>query len=91
MTTLSSDVITFKEMYCRTILTLLDGFYVLIIACVLLALTNAYMLILPAVIAPGLLFALVNYTRAARSVSTEIRDKNAAINLCVQKTSVPCA
>ena len=85
MTTLSSDVITFKEMYCRTILTLLDGFYVLIIACVLLALTNAYMLILPAVIAPGLLFALVNYTRAARSVSTEIRDKNAAINLCVQE------
>ena len=83
--TLSSDVITFKEMYCRTILTLLDGFYVLIIACVLLAMNSAYMLILPAVIAPGLLFALVNYTRAARSVSEEIRERNAEINLCVQE------
>ncbi len=85
MATLSSDVVTYKEMYSRTLLTLLDGFYVLIIACVLLAMSSAYMLILPAVVAPALLITLVNYTRAARDVSQEIRQRNAELNLCVQE------
>ena len=85
MSTLSSDVLTVREVFSRTLLLLFDGFYVLIVACVLLAMTNAYMLILPAVLAPGLIFALVNYTKAARKVSLNIRKEYAEMNLCVQE------
>ena len=85
LTTLSADIITYKEMYCRTLLNIADGFFVLIITCVTLSLNSLYMLILPAVITPFLLFALVKYTRAARKVSLDIRECNAALNLNVQQ------
>ncbi len=85
LTTLSSDIITFKEMYSRVLLTLADGFFILIITCVMLAINSLYMLILPVVIAPIMLFALVRYTRAARRVSQNIRTQNAVMNLCVQE------
>ncbi len=85
LTTLSSDIITFKEMFSRVLLLIGDGFYVLIVTCVVLAMNSLYMLILPAVMAPVLLFALVRYTRAARRVSSGIRSCNAAMNLNVQE------
>lgn len=85
LTTLSSDIITFKEMYSRVLLVLADGFFILIITCVMLAFNSLYMLILPAVVAPIMLVALVKYTRAARRVSMNIRDQNAVMNLCVQE------
>lgn len=85
LTTLSSDIITFKEMYSRVLLVLADGFFILIITCVMLAFNSLYMLILPAVVAPIMLVALVRYTRAARRVSMNIRDQNAVMNLCVQE------
>ena len=50
-----------------------------------LAFNSVYMLILPAVMAPVLLVALLRYMRAARQVSTRIRSCNAALNLNVQE------
>ena len=85
LTTLSADIITFKEMYSSVILMILDGAFILVITCITLAMTSAYMLILPAVIAPFLLVTLVKYTKAARRVSTDIRDRNADVNLNVQE------
>lgn len=85
LTTLSSDIITWKEMYSRTLLSIGDGFYVLVITCTMLALQSPYMLILPLVISPILLFALIKYTKAARSVSMDIRNCNADMNLNVQE------
>ncbi len=85
LTTLSSDVIHWKEMYSRVVLSIGDGFFVLIVACVILAIESPYMLFLPLVIAPILLVALIKYTRAARSVSMEIRARNADMNLNVQE------
>lgn len=85
LTTLSSDIITFKEMFSRVLLLIGDGFYVLIVTCVVLAMNSLYMLILPAIMAPVLLFALLRYTQAARRVSSRIRSCNAAMNLNVQE------
>ena len=85
LTTLSADIITFKEMYSRVLLLIGDGFFVLIVTCIVLAMNSLYMLILPAVMAPVLLFALVRYMKAARRVSTQIRTCNAALNLNVQE------
>ena len=67
------------------LLVLADGFFILIITCVMLAFNSLYMLILPAVVAPIMLVALVKYTRAARRVSMNIRNQNAVMNLCVQE------
>ena len=85
LTTLSSDIITAKEMYCRILLLLADSFFVIALTCVILATYSAWMLLLPAAIAPILVFALVCYSRAARRVSTAIRDCNANMNLTVQE------
>ena len=85
LTTLSSDIINFKELYSRVLLSLGDGFFVLAVSCVILAMNSAWMLILPAVIAPSLLFALYRYMHAAQSVSRRIRACNADMNLTVQE------
>ena len=55
LTTLSADIITAKEMYCRILLMMGDS------------------------------FALIRYSRAARRVSTNIRNCNADMNLNVQE------
>ena len=85
LTTLSADIITGKEMYCRILLMLGDSFFVIAVTCVILATQSAWMLLLPAVIAPFLVFALVCYSRVARRVSTNIRNCNADMNLNVQE------
>ena len=85
LTTLSSDIINFKELYSRVLLSLGDGFFVLAVSCVILAMNSAWMLILPAVIAPSLLFALYRYMHAAQTVSRRIRACNADMNLTVQE------
>ena len=85
LTTLSADIITAKEMYCRILLMMGDSFFVIAVTCVLLATYSSWMLLLPAAIAPILLFALIRYSRAARRVSTNIRNCNADMNLNVQE------
>ena len=85
LTTLSADIITFKEMYSRVLQNLGDSFFVIVFSSVILAINSAYMLIIPLVIAPILIFSLIKYTKAARRVSTAIRGCNADMNLCVQE------
>ncbi len=85
LTTLSSDIINFKELYSRTLMLFGDSFYILAFSCTILALNSAWMLLLPALIAPALLAALVRYMRAARKVSERIRTCNADMNLTVQE------
>ena len=62
-----------------------DSFFVLVLSFTLLALNSLWMLIIPAVVGPVLLFVLVRYTRAARRVSQNIRNNNARMNLTVQE------
>ena len=85
LTTLSSDIITFKEMFSTVLLNIGDGFFVLIITSVFLARESAFMLIMPALVAPILVVSLVKYASAARRVSGEIRTRDAEMNLTVQE------
>ena len=85
LTTLSSDIINFKELYSRTLMLFGDSFYILAFSCTILALNSAWMLLLPALIAPALLAALVRYMREARRISQKIRTCNADMNLTVQE------
>lgn len=85
LTTLNSDIITFKEMLSRTLQNLGDSFFVLALSCVILVLNSAWMLLIPAIIAPVLIVVLARYTRAARRISANIRTNNARLNLTVQE------
>ena len=85
LTTLNSDIITFKEMLSRTLQNLGDSFFVLVLSCVILVLNSAWMLLIPAIIAPVLIVVLARYTRAARRISANIRTNNARLNLTVQE------
>lgn len=85
LTTLNSDVIIYKEMYSRYTVALSDSILVLIITSIFLWLQNPYFLIIPAVIAPLLVVALVRYMRAARRISEDIRKRNGELNLTVQE------
>ena len=85
LTTLSSDIITFKEMFSTVLLNIGDGFFVLIITSVFLARESAFMRIMTALVAPILVVSLVKYASAARRVSGEIRTRDAEMNLTVQE------
>lgn len=85
LTTLSSDIITFKEMFSTVLLNIGDGFFVLVITSIFLARESAFMLIMPALVAPILVVALVRYAGAARRVSETIRTRDAEMNLNVQE------
>lgn len=85
LTTLNSDIITFKEMLSRVLQNLGDSFFVLVLSCTILALNSAWMLLIPAVIAPVLLTVLVRYAKAAKRVSSNIRTNSARLNLTVQE------
>ena len=85
LTTMNSDIITFKEMLSRVLQNLGDSFFVLALSFTILAFNSLWMLIIPAVVGPILIFVLVRYTRAARRVSRNIRSNNARMNLTVQE------
>ncbi len=85
LTTLNSDIITFKEMLSRVLQNLGDSFFVLALSSVILALNSAWMLLIPIIIAPVLIAVLIRYTKAARRVSQNIRANNARLNLTVQE------
>lgn len=85
LATLNSDVIIFKDLYARTLNLLADSFFFLIVVSVILGLNSLYLLLIPAIIAPILLFTLSKYMKQARRVSMRIRDCNANMNLTVQE------
>ena len=85
LTTLNSDIITFKEMLSRILQNLGDSFFVLALSSVILAFNSAWLLLIPVIIAPVLITVLVKYTKAARRVSMNIRRNNARLNLTVQE------
>ena len=49
LTTINSDTIMFKEMFCRIIPSIFDSVFVLVVSVVLLAAINPYLLIIPVI------------------------------------------
>lgn len=85
LTTLNSDVVICKEMYSRYTVALSDSVLVLVVTSIFLCLQNPLFMIIPAIITPLLVVALVKYMHAARRISENIRNKNSALNLTVQE------
>lgn len=85
LTTLNSDTIMFKEMFCRMIPVMIDAVFALIISVVLLSVINIWLLAIPVCLTPVLAFALIKFKKNARKNYGEIRGSNSEMNLTVQE------
>ncbi|MCR4762297.1 MAG: ABC transporter ATP-binding protein/permease [Lachnospiraceae bacterium] len=85
VTTLNSDTIMFKELFCRIIPNLFDAVFVLVAVSVILAGIDARLLVVPLLVAPFFSAALLGFRVKARRNFREIRAGNADMSLTVQE------
>lgn len=85
LTTINSDTIMFKEMFCRILPNILDSVFVLIISVILLASIHLCLLIIPVLMMPVFAFALIRFKKLARLNFRHIRSCNSDMNLTVQE------
>lgn len=85
LTTINSDTIMFKEMFCRIIPNMLDSIFVLVVSIVILANINMYLLIIPVILIPFFATALMRFKRLARVNYQNIRASNSEMSLTVQE------
>lgn len=85
MTTVNSDTIMFKELFCRMIPNIFDSIFVLITIIYLLASINFSLLFIPLLMMPFFFIALMNFKKAARTNFRNIRESNSRMNLTVQE------
>lgn len=85
LTTINSDTIMYKELFCRMIPNILDSIFVLIICTVLLSSISISFLAIPVITMPFFLIALMRFKKAARSNYKNIRKSNSEMNLNVQE------
>lgn len=85
LTTINSDTIMFKEMFCRIIPNIFDSFYVLIVTIIILCTFNPYLLIIPVIVAPFFAVSLMKFKEQARINHRNIRASNSKMSLTVQE------
>ena len=85
LTTINSDTIMFKELFCRMIPNIFDSIYVLVLAVVMLASINFYLLIIPVILTPFFAVALLRFRKLARENFRAIRSCNSNMSLTVQE------
>ena len=85
LTTINSDTIMFKEMFCRIIPNIIDSIAVMIISVTLLAQISPLLLIIPVLLAPVFAAALMRFRKLARQNYKAIRGCNSKMNLTVQE------
>lgn len=85
LTTINSDTIMFKELFCRMIPNIFDSIFVLVLAIVMLASINIYLLIIPLVLTPFFAVALLRFRKLARENFRAIRGCNSNMSLTVQE------
>ena len=85
LTTINSDTIMFKELFCRMIPNIFDSIFVLIVAVVMLANINHYLLIIPVILTPFFAAALLRFRKLARDNFRAIRGCNSTMSLTVQE------
>lgn len=85
LTTVNSDTIMFKELFCRMIPNILDSVFVLISCSILLASIDISLLMIPVLVTPFFIIGLMKFKRAAKINYTNIRNCNSEMNLTVQE------
>lgn len=85
LTTINSDTIMFKDMFCRIIPNIFDSIFVLVVSIVILSTINAYLLVIPVVLVPFFVVALTRFKKKARVNYRNIRAGNSEMSLTVQE------
>lgn len=85
LTILNSDTIMFKELFSRIILFMFDAIFVMVVAIILLAGINPYLLIIPVILIPFFATALLRFRKLAKRNFTTIRANNSNMSLTVQE------
>lgn len=85
LTTINSDTVMFKELFCRMIPVMFDAVFALILSAVFLATINVSLLFIPVILTPFLVVALLKFKKIARTNYREIRASNSAMSLTVQE------
>ncbi len=85
LTTINSDTIMFKEMFCRIIPVMVDCIFALILSAAMLSSLNAALIVIPVILAPFLIAAVLKFKTRARVNYKEIRSCNSDMNLTVQE------
>lgn len=85
LTTINSDTIMFKEMFCRMIPNILDSIYVLIVSSIMLAKINPWFLSTPVLITPFFVISLKQFRKKAVKNFQNIRGSNSEMSLAVQE------
>lgn len=85
LTTINSDTIMFKELFGRMIPNILDSIFVLGTCAYLLSRINITLLIIPVIMTPFFIVALMNFKKAAKINYRNIRNCNSEMNLTVQE------
>lgn len=85
LTTLHTDTIMMKDLFCRAIPNIFDSTFVLFCTCAILARINIRLLIIPVLLAPFFVIALMRFKRQAKENYQNIRASNSRMNLTVQE------
>lgn len=85
LTTIHSDTIMFKELFCRLIPTILDSIFLLIGSIYILASYDISLLVAPVLVLPFFIIALLRFKNAAKINYHDIRESNSVMNLTVQE------
>lgn len=85
LTTINSDTIMFKELFCRMIPTIMDCIFALLVCAYLLVHINISLLVIPVIMTPFFIIALVNFRKEAKVNYSNIRNCNSEMNLTVQE------
>lgn len=82
---LNSDTIMFKELFAHRIPYLGDAIFMLITTLILIAGINISFIIIPLILMPFLVAAVLDFKKKARVNFKDIRDKSAEMNLVTQE------
>jgi ATP-binding cassette subfamily B protein len=85
LTTINSDTIMFKELFCRMIPNICDSIFVLVVAIVMLAGINRSLLVIPLILSPFFAISLLRFRKLARANFRAIRGCNSNMALTVQE------
>jgi ATP-binding cassette subfamily B protein len=85
LTTINSDTIMFKEFFCRMVPNIFDNIFALVVCAYLLVHINISLLIIPLVMTPFFVIALLNFKKVAKQNYRNIRNCNSEMSLTVQE------
>ncbi len=85
LTTANSDTVMYKELFCTMIIRIFDSVFVLIMTIYLLARINVALLIIPVVLMPVFLVALMRFKKKAKENYRKIRGCHSDMSLTVQE------